>query len=473
MAPKPNSSHSPFGWMGIVRLGCVQAAIGSVVVLTTSTLNRVMVVELALPAVLPGLLVAIHYFIQITRPKFGHSSDLGGRRTPWIVGGMAVLASGGAMAALATALMATSTWAGIGLAVVAFLCIGAGVGACGTSMLVLLAARVEPTRRAAAATITWTMMIASFAITAGVVGGLLNPFSYSRLVIITSLVSILAFAVTVAATWRLELPNPLQAKTPATEQAKALDDTPVPQALTQQSLAPGFMAALRDVLHEPHTRRFTLFVFISMLAYSAQDLVLEPFAGAVFGLTPGQSTQLGGLQHSGVLAGMLLVALIGTRRGDGRIGILRACLFAGCLGSAGLLACLAAAGLSGPPWPLYPNVFALGFANGVFAIAAIGAMMGLVSEGAARRDGMRMGIWGAAQAIAFGLGGIVGTLSVDISRWLLDSQSLAYGVVFFAQAAMFTYAARLAMTLKPPTTAKVQSVETSPSLSGIRTAHET
>ena len=65
-----------------MRLGLVQTALGAVVVLTTSTLNRVMVVELALPALLPGLLVALHYAVQITRPRMGHGSDVGGRRTP-------------------------------------------------------------------------------------------------------------------------------------------------------------------------------------------------------------------------------------------------------------------------------------------------------------------------------------------------------------------------------------------------------
>ena len=72
------------GWLGIVRLGLVQTALGSIVVLTTSTLNRVMVVELALPALLPGALVALHHVLQMLRPRLGHGSDVGGRRTPWI-----------------------------------------------------------------------------------------------------------------------------------------------------------------------------------------------------------------------------------------------------------------------------------------------------------------------------------------------------------------------------------------------------
>jgi hypothetical protein len=164
------------GWVSIVRLGLVQAALGAVVVLTTSTLNRVMVVELALPALVPGLLVALHYLVQLTRPRMGHGSDQGGRRTPWIIGGMGVLAAGGALAALATVWMGTSPrgW-GLALAVVAFLLIGLGVSAGGTSLLVLLAKRVAPERRAGAATVVWLMMIVGFAVTAGVTGQAARP----------------------------------------------------------------------------------------------------------------------------------------------------------------------------------------------------------------------------------------------------------------------------------------------------------
>ncbi len=69
-------------YFGIVRLGLVQAGLGAIVVLTTSTMNRVMVVEYALPAMLPGALVAYHYAIQVLRPRFGHGADVSRRRTP-------------------------------------------------------------------------------------------------------------------------------------------------------------------------------------------------------------------------------------------------------------------------------------------------------------------------------------------------------------------------------------------------------
>ena len=87
-------THKPLGWFGIARLGLVQSALGAVVALTTSTLNRVMVVEMAMPAMLPAALVGLHFAVQITRPHWGYGSDLGSRRTPWIIGGMACLCLG-------------------------------------------------------------------------------------------------------------------------------------------------------------------------------------------------------------------------------------------------------------------------------------------------------------------------------------------------------------------------------------------
>lgn len=416
-------------WFSICRLGLVQASLGSVVVLTTSTLNRVMVVELALPALLPGVLVAVHYLIQIMRPRFGHGSDRGGRRTPWIIGGIAVLGLGGILAAASTALMEVSILPGVALALLAFLMIGAGVGAAGTSLLVLLAATVNPSRRAAAATITWVMMIIGFIVTTAVVGALLDPFSYARLLTLTSAVSAIALVVTCAAVFGLE---PKARPTVRTDEVGE---------------RASFRAAMAEVWSEPRTRRFSLFVFMSMLAYSAQDLLLEPFAGAVFGLTPGESTQLGSVQHGGVLLGMLLVALVGTVITRGRHDVLRRCTVAGCAGCAVMLAVLAAAAVIGPPWPLHGLVFSLGLTSGVFSVAAIASMMALVSQGHRRRDGVRMGVWGAAQAIAFGLGGILGTLVVDLAQLSGASTAFAYGLAFALQALLFLIASVLAVSL--------------------------
>lgn len=413
------------GWTGIVRLGLVQACIGSIVVLTTSTLNRVMVVELALPALLPGLLVAIHYALQILRPRMGFGSDQSGRRTPWIVGGMAVLATGGVVAALATAWMASAPTPGLLLAVLGFTLIGVGVSAAGTSLLVLLAKSVAEHRRAPAATIVWIMMIAGFAVTAGVAGSLLDPYSPQRLVEVAGGIAAIAVVTTLLALFRLESDG---AAVPAE------DRTP-------------FLQALRRVWDEPDARQFTVFIFVSMLAFSAQDLILEPFAGLVFGFTPGESTRLSGVQHSGVLAGMIVVALAGSRRGRPTGETLRNWTVGGCIASAFTLLGLVAGGALGGEWPLKANVFALGAANGAFSIAAIASMMQLAGRGETGREGVRMGLWGASQAIAFGLGGLGGAVASDLARQVIADAGLAYGSVFFLEGLLFLAAARLAAAI--------------------------
>jgi len=146
-------------WTQIARLGLVQMALGAIVVLTTSTLNRLMVVEFALPALLPGVLVGLHYGIQLSRPRWGFTSDTGGNRTRWIIGGMLILALGGIGAAFAVTLFSYSFALAFALSLIAYSLIGIGVGASGTSLLALLATATAPNRRAAAATITWLMMM--------------------------------------------------------------------------------------------------------------------------------------------------------------------------------------------------------------------------------------------------------------------------------------------------------------------------
>ncbi|WP_428382858.1 BCD family MFS transporter [Nevskia ramosa] len=422
---KPSGSY--LGWFGIIRLGFVQAALGAIVVIATSTMNRVMVVELALPAMLPGALVALHYAVQILRPRLGFGSDIGGRRTPWIVGGMAVLGLGGVLAAAGIAWMTSNVAAGIALAVLAFVLIGVGVGSAGTSLLVLLAKRVDPGKRAAAATIVWMMMIVGFVLTTVIVGALLDPYSAKRLLMITAAVAVAALAITLLATAGLE------------GQGRSTGEA--------ETEKPPFMKALREVWAESRARRFTIFVFVSMLAYSAQDLILEPFAGSVFGFTPGASTKLAGVQHGGVLAGMILVALAGTGWRGRRFGSLQTWTVGGCVASCAALLALTVGGLTGIGWPLKENVFLLGAANGAFAVAAIGSMMIYASEGRAGREGVRMGLWGAAQAIAFGLGGFAGAAASDVARAVIGADGPAYALVFGLESLLFLVAARLAARL--------------------------
>ena len=408
-------------WLSVIRLGLVQAALGAIVVLVTSTLNRVMVVEYALPAALPGLLVALHYAVQLGRPRFGFESDVRARRTPWIVGGMAVLALGGILCAVATVCIAGGPVAGLALAVAGYVLVGLGVGAAGTSLLVLLATQVGEQRRAAAVTSLWILMIAGFAVTSTVAGHFLDPFSPRRLIVVAATVSGSALLLAIAAVWGVES----QPRTPGPSHRRP-------------TIA--FKEALLRVWQEPLARRFTLFVFISMLAYSAQELLLEPFAGLVFRYTLGASAALSGTWHAAALVGMLCVgAACSGRR---RVGTVRGWTQGGCVVSSMALLSLAAADLVGPGWPLRLSVIALGFANGAFTVGAIGMMMEL-AQASGEGAGVRMGLWGAAQAIAFGCGGVCSTVLIDAVHYMFGSRVVAFAVVFTIEAMLFMVAARI------------------------------
>ena len=419
-------------WFQIFRLGFVQMALGAIVVLTTSTLNRLMVVELSLPAILPGLLVGLHYGIQLTRPHWGFYSDTGGHRTRWIIGGMVALALGAFTAACGVLLFEQSFAHGLTVSIIAYTLIGLGVGASGTSLLALLATTTAPHRRAAAATITWLMMIFGIAATAGMVGQFIDPYSPQLLIKIVAIVVTTATAVTCLAVWRIER-NLIAIREP--------DPTP-------------FMEGLREVWSERKARNFTIFVFLSMTAYFMQELILEPYAGLVFDFTPGESTSLSGAQNGGVFLGTLSVGILAT---GFKVGALRNWVMAGCVGSAGALALITFLGPMGPGAPLMPAVVLLGFFNGMFAVAAIGSMMALAGQGRGQREGTRMGLWGAAQAIAAGFGGLIGAAMVDVLRTsMTDTQ--AFGSVFIAEAAHFIAATAMAAKLmdrKPMSTTLV------------------
>jgi BCD family chlorophyll transporter-like MFS transporter len=414
-------------WFKIARLGLVQAALGGIVVLTTSTLNRLMVIELALPAVLPGALVALHYGVQLSRPAWGLRSDAGGRRTPLIIGGMATLALGALLAAAGIWVIESSFWLGLAISTLAYAAIGLGVGAAGTSLLALLASATAPARRPAAATVTWLMMIFGIAVTAGLAGSALDPYGHAALMRVTATICAAAFLLTVLAVWGVE------------RSVTAVQEIQ-PEPVTLRK-------GLEQIWSEPRARDFTLFVALSMVAYFMQELILEPFAGLVFHETAGRTTELSGMQNGGVFLGMLAVGIGATWL---RLGTIRTWVVGGCIGSAAALVVIAAVGASGAKWALAPSIIALGVCNGVFAVAAIGAMMQLAGEGRERRSGGRMGLWGSAQALAAGFGGLLGAGLADALRLGPMSDAEAFGTVFLMEAALFAAAAVMAARILAP-----------------------
>ncbi len=416
-------------WFGIFRLGFVQMALGSIVAIAASTFNRVMVVELSLLQVVPGLLLALHYFVQITRPNWGFLSDKGGNRTFWIMAGIGILGFGSVLACVGIKFFATNYYLGTLISVLAYSFIGLGVGAAGTSLLALIATSTEDNRKAAAATITWIMMIFGAAATAIIVGKIIDPYSINKLIRIVLILSLFWLIISGIALFKVE------------EKCKNVASKENNLKMEESS----FFLGLRQVLSEKTTRGFTIFVFLSMTAYFMQEPILEPYAGLVFQFTVGESTQLTGYHQGGILVGMLIVGLLVS---GAKLGSLKFWVLFGCFGSGLTLILIAFIGQTVMnKYSLMAAVTLLGFFNGNFAVGAIGSMMQLASNGRKNREGTRMGLWGAGQAVAAGNAMIFSTLFVDLLQTVIENSAKSYGIIFVIEGILFLAAAVLATRL--------------------------
>jgi BCD family chlorophyll transporter-like MFS transporter len=417
-------------------LALVQTAIGAIVVLATSTLGRIMIVELSLPATLPAALIALHYVVQLQRVHHGHRVDRSGRCTPRIVGGMSILALGAIAAGIAVARMQTVPSQGIALAVGAYLLIGIGVGAAGTANLTLITKGLLPQRRPLAAALVWIMMIAGFSCSAGVAAHFLQPFSTLRLIEVCSAASLSALLLACIAVRGVEsrsLSRPSEARARPAAVASGGRD---------------FIADCARLWADRRARTFTLFLLTAMFAFSAQELLLEPLAGSVFGLPPAGSARLAGLQNAGVVAGMVCVvaaALLTPRRGA---RFAQRWMVAGTAGSALAVAVLAVVTALDGARALSGAALLLGYCNGLFAVAALGVMMELGSAAGHGREGIYMGLWGAAQAIAFAAGGIGAGTVIDLARRAFGAPAVAYCLLLSIDAALFLLACSWALRLR-------------------------
>ena len=427
-------------WFSILRLGLVQLCIGSSVVIPLSTLNRLMKVELALPATIAGFLIALHYAVQLTRVNWGYLSDKTQNRSQWIIFGMLILGIGGVLASASIPLIESNFAYGIMLALFSYTLIGFGVGAAGTPLLALLASYSSKSQKGFAASITFLMMILGLAITGITAGIILDPYSHQKLIKITASLAIITNILSYLSLKNLEktLRNNADARSP--------------DAIYHNE---PFLEGIKKVWMEREARLFTIFIFISMGAFSMQDPILEPFAGEVFGFAVGESTKLDGFHKIGTLIGIILIILCLSKFRIGfaslsivkneRLGSEKFWLITGCLFSAFSLFIISLLGLTyRDPGILNSVVFLFGISNGVFTAGILGTMLHLASRGSdGNNTGTRMGIWGAAQAYATMIAVFFSTVLVDILGLMMNSLPSVYGIVFLTAASFFIAAAFL------------------------------
>ncbi|MBI5957739.1 MAG: BCD family MFS transporter [Chloroflexi bacterium] len=412
-----------------LRLAAFPVGLGLTSVMVSGTLNRVMIVELGLPAALVGLLFAIPLLLAPARLALGYLSDgrpIGGkRREPYIIIGTGIAAVGMSGAAL----LITGP---VSLGVIAlgggllFAVYGLGFTLASNTFEALLADRFSGASRPRAVTLAKVAMFAGIMFGALTLGRLLEPFDADRLVWVATSVMV---AYVMLATFAVLGQEPSR-----------LDIEIVARKVTEA----GFWRTVRDEIgRDPAARRFFVLVVISVLGTLAQDVLLEPYGALALGMSVSQTTRLSAVWGTGTLLAMLSAGLW-LIRWAGYWPVLRAGLRLNMAVFVGLIL----AGALEQMALFWGLVFALGLGTG---LAMAGLLTAVIEYTTFARAGLLMGVWGTAAELGQAGGMLMSGVVVDLMRALTGQDVLiAYGTVFALESALLGVALRLSFRVRVP-----------------------
>lgn len=378
----------------LLRLSLFQVSVGLAMVLLNATLNRIMIVELSLPASWVAILVALPLVFAPIRALVGHKSDnhasfLGWKRVPYLWAGTMLQFAGLAIMPFALLVMtgngASGPLSGQIFGAIAFLMVGAGVAVSQTAGLALANDLAPADVRPRVVSLLYVMLLIGMFFSSVVIGQALHDFSETRLVEVIQGTAVITVVLNVIALWKQE--------------------ARVPGGVRPSIDAPDFKTRWADLMAAGPTRRLLVCVGLGAAGFGMQDILLEPYGGEVLGMTVGETTALTALSSAGTLLGLLIAARrLALGADPARLAGLGA--FAGIFAFAAVI-------FSNP---LNSNfIFGLGamgigFGNGLFAVCTLTAAMALADGG---RSGIALGAWGAVQASAAGVGIITAGLIRD------------------------------------------------------------
>ncbi|MDZ8183334.1 MAG: BCD family MFS transporter [Nostoc sp. ChiSLP02] len=417
------------------RLGLFQMGLSMMSILTLGVLNRVMIQEIAIPATLVSVVLALPLFVSPSRIWFGQISDAkplwGSHRTAYVWVGAAIFAIA---AFLAVQVMwqlnlaansqggwvwTTQTIGWMALLALVFAIYGLGICASSTAFAALLVDISEEDNRSKVVGVVWSMLMVGIIVGAIISSSLLKQLtpeatvatlqaSVNRLFIT---VPAIVFALAIAATLGVEK-----------KYSQYLSRSTIVDR--EDSITLG--NAWKILTASPQTGLFFTFLLVMTICLFMQDPILEPYAGQVFKMPLAESTKLNAFYGTGILiayavTGFLVVPRLGKRRTT-RLG----CIL---VAFAALL--LAISGFSANPAFLKLGLVLFGLAAGFLTTGAISLMLDLTAAEAA---GTFIGAWGLAQSLSRGLAVVIGGTLLDLGRKLLPNLVLAYGLVFALEA---------------------------------------
>jgi BCD family chlorophyll transporter-like MFS transporter len=387
------SAEVPLG--RLLRLSLFQVTVGMALVLMVGTLNRVMIVELKVPATLVAFMLALPLVFAPFRALIGFKSDtfrsaLGLRRLPFIFKG--TMYQFGGFAIMPFALLVLSgygeavdapRWIGLSAAALSFLLVGAGVHIVQTVGLALATDLVPEEDQPKVVGLMYVMLLVGMIVSAFIYGALLESYTPGRLIQVIQGTAVVTIVLNGIAMWKQEARNRTRAQTPQPV-------TSFSQAWTRLAARPGML-------------RLLVVIALGTAGFGMADVLLEPFGGQVLQMTVAQTTRLTVVLAFGSLLGFGLAS-----RWLGRGGVPIAVAATGAaIGVPAFLLVLVAALLVSVPVLLLATL-AAGFGAGLFGHGTLTATMR-----SAPRDqiGLSLGAWGAVQTTAAGvavaLGGVI------------------------------------------------------------------
>ena len=383
----------------LLRLSLFQVTVGMAVVLLIGTLNRVMIVELGVPAWLVAMMVSLPLVFAPFRAVIGFRSDnhrsvLGWRRVPYLWFGTLLQFGGLAIMPFALIILsgdsAAPGWVGDAAAGLAFLLVGAGLHTVQTVGLALATDLAPPRAQPKVVALLCMMLLLGMVASALIFGLVLSPFSELRLIQVVQGAALLTMVLNGIALWKQEPRRP--GRTAAPEQS--------------------FVQTWRKFCRGGQSARRMVALALGTFAFSMQDILLEPYGGTVLGLPVGVTTAMTALLAVGGLIGFG----IGARMLGQGADPYRLCGTGVLAGLAAFTALIFAAPLAAP-FLFALGVLGIGLGAGLFAHCTLTAAM---SSSGMDQVGLVLGIWGAVQASAAGSAVAAGGLIRDVVGVLAD-----------------------------------------------------
>jgi BCD family chlorophyll transporter-like MFS transporter len=437
----------------LLRLSLFQVTVGMALVLLVGTLNRVMIVELAVPASIVAIMLAMPLVFAPLRALIGYKSDthrsaLGLRRVPYIWKG--TMYQFGGFAIMPFALLVLSgfgeavdapRWIGISAAALAFLLVGAGLHMVQTVGLALATDLVHEDDQPKAVGLMYVMLLFGMVASALLFGSLLDPYSPARLIQVIQGAAVVTVTLNLVALWKQE---------PRDRARAARMDT------VQH---PPFETALRGMASRPGMLRLLVVIALGTFGYGMADVLLEPYGGQALGLSVADTTKLTALLAGGTLIGFGIASRVLGQGGEPR----RVGITGTLIGIPGFAAIIAAS-FGGGLFAFLAGTILTGVGAGLFGHATLTATMRTAPKG---QIGLALGLWGAVQAtcagIAVALAGIVRDI---VLMGAGTSATTPYLVVFSIELVMLALAVLVALPMVAGKTYRAKGATNAPHSTG-------